>query len=144
MPHKKIIWAGLAAGVLCHILQGFGAYLFFDRLYLQNAELVRDAGRIVGLVYLVLNLGVGVIIAYLAWYLQKVWKGTDWQVGMKTGIIVWAASSPVFILKRQIILTLSQWLLLEIVTDFVIYAVIGAVAGFLIGRGIVENPREAS
>lgn len=144
MPHKRIIWAGLAAGVLCHIMQGFGAYLFFDRLYLENAELVRDAGRIVGLVYLLVNLTVGIIIAYLTWHLHKVWKGNDWQIGMKTGVIVWAVSSPVFILKRQIILTLSQWLLLEIITDLVIYALIGAVAGFLIGRGIVENHREAS
>jgi hypothetical protein len=86
MPHKKIIWAGLAAGVLCHIMQGFGAYLIFDRLYLQNAELVRDAGRIVGVIYLILNLGIGVVIAYLTWYLQKLWKGTDWQVGLKTGL----------------------------------------------------------
>ncbi|MDD4050470.1 MAG: hypothetical protein PHR28_01045, partial [candidate division Zixibacteria bacterium] len=121
-----------------------GAYLFFDRLYLQNAELVRDVGRIVGLVYLLLNLGVGVVISYLTWYLQKIWKGTDWQVGMKTGMLVWAVSSPVFIIKRQIILTLSQWLLLEIVTDFIVYAVIGAVAGFLLGRGIIDNQREAS
>jgi hypothetical protein len=125
-------------------MQGFGAYLFFDRLYLENAALVRDAGRIVGLVYLLLNLSVGVVIAYLTWHLQKVWTGNSWQVGMKTGVIVWAVSSPVFILKRQIILTLSQWLLLEIIVDLIIYALIGAVAGLLIGRGIVENNRETS
>lgn len=144
MPYKRILWAGLAAGVLCHMLQGFAAFLFFDRLYLQNAELARDAGRIVGLAYLVVNLGVGIVIAALTWYLHKVWTGNDWQVGMKTGIIIWAASSPVFILKRQIILSLSQWLLLEIVTDLVIYAFIGAVAGLLIGRGAAEPHQEAT
>lgn len=144
MPYKRIFWAGLAAGVLCHMLQGFAAFLFFDRLYLQNAELVRDAGRIVGLAYLVVNLAVGIVIAHLAWYLHKVWTGNDWQVGMKTGIIIWAASSPVFILKRQIILSLSQWLLLEIVTDLIIYAFIGAVAGLLIGRGAAEPNQEAT
>lgn len=142
MPQKRIIWAGLAAGVLCHIMQGFAAFLFFDRLYLQNAELVHNAGRIVGLAYLVVNLTVGMVIAYLAWYLHRVWSGNDWQVGMKTGIIVWAASSPVFILKRQILLSLSQWLLLEIVTDLIIYAIIGAVAGLLIGRGAAEPRQE--
>ncbi len=144
MPHKKVIWAGLAAGVLCHIMQGFSAYLFFDRLYLQNADLVRDIGPIVGMLYLVMNLIIGLVISHLAWYLQKVWRGSDWQVGMKTGIIIWVASSPVFILKRQIILALSQWLLLEIIVDFAIYAVIGAVAGYLIGRGIIETKSEAS
>lgn len=144
MPYKKVIWAGLAAGVLCHIMQGFAAYLFFDRLYLQNADLVRDIGPIVGMLYLVMNLIIGLVISHLAWYLQKVWKGSDWQVGMKTGIIIWVASSPVFILKRQIILALSQWLLLEIIVDFAIYAVIGAVAGYLIGRGIIETKSEAS
>jgi hypothetical protein len=125
-------------------MQGFAAFLFFDRLYLQNAELVRDAGRIVGVAYLVVNLAVGIVIAYLAWYLHKVWTGNDWQVGMKTGIIIWAASSPVYILKRQIILSLSQWLLLEIVTDLVVYAIIGAVAGLLIGRGAAEPSQEAA
>ncbi|NMC42368.1 MAG: hypothetical protein GYA46_00470 [candidate division Zixibacteria bacterium] len=134
----------MAAGVLCHMLQGFAAFLFFDRLYLQNAELARDAGRMVGLAYLVVNLGVGIVIAALTWYLHKVWTGDDWQVGMKTGIIIWAASSPVFILKRQIILSLSQWLLLEIVTDLIIYAFIGAVAGLLIGRGAAEPHQEAT
>jgi len=45
--NKKTIWAGLAAGVLGHILQGFGAYLLFDRFYLENPDLVRDSDMIV-------------------------------------------------------------------------------------------------
>ena len=34
---------------------------------------------------------------------------------------------------------LSNWLILEIVVDLGIYVVMGAVAGFLVGRGITEN-----
>lgn len=139
MLNKRIIWAGLAAGVLGHILQGIGAYLVFDRFYLENVDLVRDSGMIVSFYYLALNLVVGLVIAYLSYYLQKLKSGADWRTGVRAGLIIWAASSPVFIIKRQIVLKLSNWLLLEIVADLIIYLVIGAAAGFLIGRGIIDE-----
>jgi hypothetical protein len=139
MRKSKIIWAGLAAGVLGHILQGFGAYLLFDRFYLENPDLVRDTGAIVAVYYLALNLMVGLVLAFLSVYLRQVWKEPDWRVGLKAGIIIWAASSPVFVIKRQIILKLSNWLLLEIAADLVIYILMGAAAGFLAGRGIVDK-----
>jgi len=142
MIHKKVIVAGLAAGVLCHIFQGAAAYLFFDRFYLENPDLIRDSSRLVGFYYLALNLIVGLVISYLAYYLKSVWKSVDWIAGIRAGMIVWVASSPVFIIKRQIIFKLSNWLLLEIAADFLIYIIIGAVAGFLSGRGIVENTKE--
>ncbi len=144
MIHKKVIVAGLAAGVLCHIFQGAAAYLFFDRFYLENPDLIRDSSRLVGFYYLALSLIVGLVISYLAYYLKSVWKGVDWIAGIRAGMIVWVASSPVFIIKRQIIFNLSNWLLLEIAADFLIYIIIGAVAGFLSGRGIIENTKEKS
>ncbi len=143
MTDKKTIWAGLAAGLLGHILQGFGAYLLFDRFYLENPELVRDSGMIVAVYYLALNLIIGLVIAHLAVYLRKVWDQADWMVGIKAGFIIWAGSSPVFIIKRQIILKLSNWLLLEIAADLIIYVIIGAVAGFLAGRGIIERKEKS-
>ncbi len=136
---KRIIWAGLAAGVLGHILQGLFAFILFDRFYLENPDLIRDSSWLVAVYYLALNLIVGLVIAFLANTLMKVWKDPDWRVGLKSGILVWAASSPVFVIKRQIILQLSNWLLLEIVADFIIYAVMGAAAGFLVGRGIIQK-----
>lgn len=136
---KKTIWAGLAAGVLGYILQGLAAIFIFDRFYLENPELVRESSWFVGVYYLALNLVVGLVIAYLAAALMKVWKDPDWKVGLKAGLLVWAASSPVFIIKRQIIMQLSNWLLVEIVTDFLIYAVMGVTAGFLAGRGIIQK-----
>jgi hypothetical protein len=143
MLHKRIIWAGLAAGVLCHIMQGIASYLYFDRFYLENTDLVRDLGYMVALYYLILNLIIGVAIAYLAASLKNVWKGADSIVGMKAGFIIWAASSPVFVAKRQIILKLSNWLLLEILADLIIYIVIGAVAGFLTGSGIIDKKEDS-
>jgi hypothetical protein len=137
--NKKTIWAGLAAGVLGHILQGFGAYLFFDLFYLQNPDLVRDSDMIVAVYYLGINLVIGLVIAHLSVILTRVWNQADWLVGIKAGLIIWAASSPVFIIKRQIILRLSNWLLLEIAADLIIYVIMGAVAGFLAGRGIIEK-----
>ncbi len=139
MTNKKIIWAGLAAGVLGHILQGFAAYLVFDRFYLENPELVRDSVKLVVVYYLALNMVVGLVIAHLAYYLSRVWRGPDWLVGIRAAWLIWAASSAVFVIKRQIILRLSNWLLLEIAADFIIYAVMGALAGFLVGRGIIEK-----
>ena len=141
MFNKKTIWAGLAAGVLGHIMQGMDAYLFFDRFYLENPDLVRDSGMIVAVYYLALNLLIGVVIAHLAVYLRNTWKEADWKVGIRAGFIIWAASSPVFIIKRQILLRLSNWLLLEIAADLVIYVIMGAVAGFLAGRGIIEKEK---
>jgi hypothetical protein len=141
MLNKKVIWAGLAAGVLCHILQGFGAFLIFDHFYLQSPDLVRDSGWIVAIYYLLLNLVTGLVIAHLAHFLMRVWKGADWEIGLKTGVVVWAASSVVFVIKRQILLRLSGWLALEIVADLIIYAVAGALAGYLVGRGIVEKEK---
>lgn len=143
MVNKRIIWAGLAAGVLGHILQGLGAYLAFDRFYLVNPDLVRDSDMMVSFYYLGLNLVVGLVIAYLAFHLQKLKSGADWQAGAKAGLIIWAASSPIFIIKRQIILKLSDWLLLEIIADFIIYLIMGAAAGFLIGRGIVDTKEQS-
>lgn len=139
MWNKKTIWAGLAAGVIGHIMQGLAAYLFFDRFYLENPDLVRDSGMIVAVYYLALNLIIGLVIAHLSVYLRRVWNQADWRVGINSGLIIWAASSPVFIIKRQIILKLSNWLLLEIAADLVIYTVMGAAAGFLAGRGIIEK-----
>ncbi len=139
MTNKKIIWAGLAAGVVGHILQGLAAYLLFDRFYLENPDLVRDSVRLIAVYYLALNLVIGVIIAFLSHYLSKVWRGPDWLIGIRAALLIWAASSAVFIIKRQIILKLSNWLFLEIVSDLIIYIVMGAVAGFLAGRGIVEK-----
>ncbi len=136
---KKTIWAGLAAGVLGHILQGLVAFSLFDRFYFENPDLIRNSSWLVAIYYLALNLIVGLVIAYLAETLMKVWKDPDWKVGLKIGLLVWAASSPVFIVKRQIILQLSNWLLFEIVTDFIIYGVMGATAGFLVGRGIIQK-----
>ena len=144
MVGKKVIWAGLAAGVLCHILQGMTAYVFFDRFYLANPDLVRDATRLVGIYYLMVSLITGLVIAYLAHFLKSVWPLVDWQVGIAAGVLVWASSSLTYVIKRQILLNLSNWLLLEIPADLVIYAVSGAVAGYLVGRGIVESKTEAS
>ena len=143
MRNKKTIGAGLAAGVLCHILQGLGAYLAFDQFYLENPDLVRDSGWIVAFYYLALNLIIGLVIAYLAVYLRQVRQETDWRAGIRAGFIIWLASSPVFVIKRQILFKLSNWLLLEIAADFVIYLIIGAVAGFLAGRGIVEGKEKS-
>lgn len=134
---KKTIWAGLAAGVMGHIMQGLAAFFLFDRFYLENPDLIRNSSLLVAVYYLALNLIVGLVIAYLAETLMKLWDDPDWKVGIKSGLLVWVASSPVFIIKRQIMLQLSNWLLFEIVTDFIIYAVMGATAGFLVGRGIV-------
>jgi len=139
MNIKKIIWAGLAAGVVGHILQGIGAYVLFDRFYLENPDLVRDSVRLVAIYYLALNLIIGIIIAYLSYYLSQVWRGPDWLIGARAALFIWCASSAVFVIKRQIILKLSNWLFLEIAADFIIYAFMGAVAGFLVGRGIVEK-----
>ncbi|MEE9443851.1 MAG: hypothetical protein V3V99_14400 [candidate division Zixibacteria bacterium] len=139
MPVKRIILAGAAAGVLCHIFQGTAAFLIFDRFYLANPDIVRDSTHLVGFYYLVLNLIVGVAIAYLSALLLKFLDEPDWRVGIKSGLIIWVASSPVWIIKRQIVLNLSNWLLFEIVIDFLIYGIIGAVAGFLLGRGIIDK-----
>jgi len=136
---KKTIWAGLAAGVMGHIMQGLAAFFLFDRFYLENPDLIRNSSLLVAVYYLALNLIVGLVIAYLAETLMKLWDDPDWKVGIKSGLLVWVASSPVFIIKRQIMLQLSNWLLFEIVTDFIIYAVMGATAGFLVGRGIVQK-----
>jgi len=136
---KKTIWAGLAAGVMGHIMQGLAAFFLFDRFYLENPDLIRNSSLLVAVYYLALNLIVGLVIAYLAETLMKLWDDPDWKVGIKSGLLVWVASSPVFIVKRQIMLQLSNWLLFEIVTDFIIYAVMGATAGFLVGRGIVQK-----
>lgn len=142
MFDKKIIWAGLAAGVIGHIMQGTGAYLVFDRFYLENPDLVRDSDMIVAVYYLALNLIIGLVIAHLAVYLRNTWKETDWLTGIRAGFIIWAASSPVFIIKRQIILKLSNWLLLEIAADLVIYVIMGGAAGFLTGRGIIDKEKQ--
>jgi len=139
MTDRKAIWAGIAAGVVGHILQGFGAYLFFDRFYLENPDLVRDTGFAVAFYYLALNVIVGLVLAHLSVYLRSAWSLPDWRTGIRAGIIVWAASSPVFTIKRQIILRLSNWLLLEILADLIIYIIMGAIAGFLAGRGIIDN-----
>lgn len=144
MVGKKVIWAGLAAGVLCHILQGMAAYVFFDRFYLANPDLIRDATRLVGIYYLLVSLITGLVIAYLAHFLKSIWPLVDWQVGIAAGVLVWAASSLTYVIKRQILLNLSNWLLLEIPADLVIYAISGAVAGYLVGRGIIESKTEAS
>jgi hypothetical protein len=139
---RKVIWAGLAAGVVAHILQGMAAYSLLDRFFLENPDLVRDSGREVAVIYLSLNLLVGLVISHLAWYLKDRWSGPDWLVGIKVGFIVWVVSSPVYIITRQVILALSPFLYLEILTDCVVYIMAGAVAGWLVGRGITEKRKD--
>ena len=142
MINRKTVVAGLAAGVLCHILQGAAAYFVLDRYYLENPDLVRDSSRLVGFYYLGLNLIIGLVISHLSMHLKNVFNSSDWLMGIKAALYIWAGSSLVFIIKRQIILNLSNWLILEIVSDFFIYCIVGAVAGYLSGRGIVETVRE--
>ena len=142
MHKKRLIWAGLAAGLLGHILQGSLAYLFFDRFYLENPELLRDSNMLVGLYYMILNLIVGLAIAWLAHIFKGIWRGRAWLAGVKAGFVVWVVSSPIFIIKRQIILNLPNWLLLEIPADLAIYILIGAVAGFLCGPGITGSGKD--
>lgn len=136
---KRIIASGLAAGVLLHIMQGFGAYFIFDRFYLVNPDLIRDGTIYSGFYFLGLNCIAGLAIAAISQGLKNVWSGDDWFVGIKAGLIIWMASSPVYVLKRHIIFDLSNWLILEIVFDLVVYVIAGAVAGFLCGRGIIDK-----
>lgn len=139
MQWKRLIAAGLAAGLLCHILQGTAAYLIIDRFYLENPDLIRDSSRIVGLYYMALNMVIGLVMAYLSLHLRLSLHDADWMAGIKAALLLWVASSPIYIIKRQIIFDLSNWLLLEIITDLIIYIIAGATAGFLVGRGIVEK-----
>jgi hypothetical protein len=142
MINRKVIVAGLAAGVLYHILQGGAAYFIFDQFYLENPDIIRDSNPFVGYYYLGVNIIVGLVIAILACHLKNVFPDSDWKSGVRAAIFIWAGSSLVFTLKRQIILNLSSWLILEIVSDFFIYCLVGAVAGYLSGRGIVEKTKE--
>ncbi len=139
IPLKRVIASGLAAGVLLNIMQGFGAYFFFDHFYLANPDLIRDGSIYSGFYFLGLYCIVGIVIAGFSQGLKNVWSGADWIIGIKVGLVVWAASSPVYILKRHIIFELSDWLLLEIPFDLIAYAIAGAIAGFLCGRGIIEK-----
>ena len=141
MLNKRAVWAGLSAGVIGHIMQGAAAYFFFDRFYLANADLVRDANWATGFYYLFLNMIVGTVIAHVSQYLQATRPEPDWKAGIKAGLLIWAASSPIWVIRRQIILKLPNWLILEIPVDLVIYTVMGALAGFLVGRGIIEKER---
>ena len=142
MITRKVIVAGLAAGILFHILQGAAAYFIFDQFYLENPDIIRDSNPFVGYYYLGVNVIVGLVISVLSGYLKNVFPDSDWKTGVKAALFIWVGSSLVFILKRQIILNLSNWLLLEIVSDFFIYCLVGAVAGYLSGRGIVEKVKE--
>ncbi|MCK5126053.1 MAG: hypothetical protein KAR42_07340 [candidate division Zixibacteria bacterium] len=142
MINKRIILSGVAAGVICHFMQSSGAYLFFDRYYLESPDIVRDSTYLVGVYYLLLNLLVGQVVAHLACYLKSVWEAPGWQIGIRAGLILWAASSPVWIIKRQILLKLSNWLLLEIVFDLAVYIIIGAIAGLITGRLTAESNEE--
>lgn len=141
MINKRIFWVGLAVGVLLHILQGAGAYLLFDRFYLQNPDIVRDPGLIVGVYYLLINLALGIVIAHLAYYFHAVWSQGSWKIGLKAGLILWAGSSPIWIVKRQILLKLSNWLLLEIIADLIVYSLAGILAGYLAGI-VIRKERE--
>lgn len=142
MINRKVIVAGLAAGVLYHIFQGAAAYFIFDQFYLENPDIIRDSNPFVGYYYLGVNIIVGLVIAILARHLKNVFPDSDWKSGIRAAIFIWAGSSLVFTLKRQIILNLSSWLMLEIVSDFFIYCLVGAIAGYLSGRGIVEKTKE--
>ena len=144
MINRRIIWGGVAAGVLCHILQGLAAYLIFDRFYLENPDIVRDATLLVGVYYLIINMILGIAVASLTWLLSSVWTEALWKIGLKAGFLIWAVSSPIWIIKRQILLRLSNWLLFEIVTDLIVYAVIGMVAGLLVGRRIGDREKETT
>ncbi|MEZ5357657.1 MAG: hypothetical protein R3F48_02420 [Candidatus Zixiibacteriota bacterium] len=142
MINKRIVWAGLAAGVLCHFLQGSGAYFIFDRFYFENPDIVRDPGLIVGIYYLLINMVLGVVIAHLAYYFHGVWEDTSWKIGLRAGLILWAGSSPIWIAKRQILLKLSNWLLLEIIFDLIVFGLVGILAGFLVGIIIRREAKE--
>ncbi len=142
MINKRVMWSGIAAGVLCHILQGTGAYFIFDRFYFENPDIVRDPGLIVGVYYLLINLLLGLVIAHLAYFLKGVWEEAGWITGLKAGLFIWAGSSPIWIAKQQILLKLSNWLLLEIILDAVIYSVVGIVTGYLVGRRILDKRKE--
>lgn len=139
----KVIWAGLAAGVLVHILQGVSAYLIFDRFYLENPDFLREAGQGIGFLYLIPNLVIGVAISSMAYFIHQGKRFPDWKAGLIAGILAWGVSSPIVIVKRQIIFKLSNWLLLEIAVDLAILVLVGMVAGFLAGRGIVQKKAPA-
>lgn len=142
MVNKRILWAGVAAGVLCHILQGSGAYLLFDRFYFENPDIVRDPGLIVGVYYLIINVVLGIVMAHLAYYFHAVWETASWNIGLRAGIVLWAGSSPIWIAKRQILLKLSNWLLLEIIADAIIYSLVGILAGYLVGIIVRREAKE--
>ena len=100
---------------------------------------VVEAGRLAGFYYLIPNLVIGLVISYLGHALQKEISRPDWQVGAIAGFFVWAGSSPIVIVKRQIIFDLSNWLLLEIITGLLIFMLVGAMTGYLCNRGIREG-----
>ena len=141
---NRMVWAGLVAGVIGHILQGIMAFLFFDRYYLAHTELLRDVGHAVGIYYLIPNLIVGLVLSYIAVHFKKISPRPDWQIGGRVGVLVWAASSAVVIIKRQIIFDLSNWLLLEMLSDLLIFAFMGTIAGFLSGHGIFGYVRDSA
>ena len=130
MPYKRILTIGLAVGLFGHLAQAAAAYFLWDPLYLATPELARDPGHITVFYYLGLGLVVGVVLSYLIYLLQYVWPQSFIKIGIRAAFLLWAASSPIYILKRQLILDLSLWLILEIVTDLIIYILMGALAGF--------------
>jgi hypothetical protein len=144
MARNRMVWAGLVAGVIGHILQGMMAFLFFDRYYLAHAELLRDVGNAVGIYYLIPNLIIGLVLAYLSVHFKKISPRPDWQIGGWVGALVWAASAAVVIIKRQIIFDLSNWLLLEMISDLVIFAFMGSIAGLLSGRSILDHKKASA
>jgi hypothetical protein len=122
-----------------HILQGVSAYLIFDRFYLEFPDFLRETEPGIGFLYLFPNLLVGLAISIMAAYIRQGKQYADWKAGTIAGVLAWAVSSPIVIVKRQIIFKLSNWLLCEIAVDLVIFLIVGALAGFLAGRGIVEG-----
>jgi len=121
---------GALVGLFGHMAQAALSYLFWDPLYLTVPELARDPGRMALFYYLALGLVVGLVLTYLVYLLQYVWAQPFWVIGIRSAFLLWAASSPVYILKRQLILDLSFWLILEILTDLIIYILMGTLAGF--------------
>lgn len=131
MPYRKIIIIGLIVGVFSHIAQGTASFFLWDQFYLKTPELARDLGAMTSIYYLGLNLVVGMALSYLIYLYQFIWAQSFRLIGFRAAILLWAVSSPVYILKRQLILQLSPWLILEVFSDLLIYSIAGVAAGFI-------------
>ena len=128
----RFVLAAFIAGVAGQILHGLCGGIL-ARFYLMTPELFREFSPKVLIGYFIVNLFMGLVLALVFYFAQRILPGTPLRKGLIFGITVWLVTSIAGNATRYLSSPIVWELALgETLEDFVVYLVQGVIIAFIL------------